>query len=287
MPYIDDQLLALKTLFEAKIRENGKKGKTSAIRSSALINIIHDSVKHELIQQRVDPTRIKPKLGKTSGESQLSGYYKQKKQDVCVEPKRIRKSKRTISWGPMASEKLEDKYGEEYTQNTLVINIRSQLSSIAKNTDTLFERTLAEALNLHKKYPDIVLGEVYLIPTHEYDESTMDDEREDHRIAFKEGHTNIAKYISFFKELSERKKDPNDPSKYEACKYERCALLVVDFNRDQPYLYRSTAELKAANLVPADFDIELADLSFDSFAEDILRIYGERFELQNLLVDPE
>lgn len=78
MPYIDDQLLALKTLFEAKIRENGKKGKTSAIRSSALINIIHDSVKHELIQQRVDPTRIKPKLGKTSGESQLSGYYKQK-----------------------------------------------------------------------------------------------------------------------------------------------------------------------------------------------------------------
>lgn len=280
MPYIDGQLLALKSLYESKIRENGKKGKTSAIRSSALINIIHDSVKHELIQHRIDPARIKPKLGKTSGESQLSGYYKQKKQDVCVEPKKIRKSKRTISWGPMASEKLEDKYGEEYTQNTLVINIRSQLSSVAKNTDTLFERTLAEALNLHKKYPDIVLGEVYLIPTHEYDESTMDDECKDHRITFKEGHTNIAKYISFFKELSDRRQVTD-----ELCKYERCALLVVDFNRHQPYLYRSTAELKAANLVPADFDIELADLSFDSFAADILAVYGERFELQNLLVD--
>ena len=278
MPYIDGQLLALKGLYESKIRENGKKGKTSAIRSSALINIIHDSVKHELIEQQVDPTRIKPKLGKTSGESQLSGYYKQKKQDVCVEPKRIRESKRTISWGPMASEKIEDKYGEDYTKNTLVINIRSQLSSIAKNTDTLFERTLAEALNLHKKYPDIVLGEVYLIPAHEYDESTMDDRR----ITFKEGHTNIAKYISFFKELSDRHQVTDDP-----CKYERCALLVVDFNRDQPYLYRSTAELKAENLVPADFDIELADLSFDSFAQDILAIYGERFELQNILADPE
>lgn len=278
MPYIDDQLLALKNLYESKIRENGKKGKTSAIRSSALINIIHDSVKHELIEQQVEPARIKPKLGKTGGESQLSGYYKQKKQDVCVEPKRIRKSKRTISWGSMASEKLEDKYGEDYTKNTLVINIRSQLSSIAKNTDTLFERTLAEALNLHKKYPDIVLGEVYLIPTHEYDESTMDDRR----ITFKEGHTNIAKYISFFKELSDRHQVIED-----FCKYERCALLVVDFNRDQPYLYRSTAELKAANLVPADFDIELADLSFDSFAQDILAIYGARFELQNILVDPE
>lgn len=277
MPHIDDQLLLLKKLFESQILSHGKKGKTSAIRSSALINIIHDTVKQELIAQGVDPSRIKPKLGKTSPESKLAGYYKQKKQDVCVEPKRIRKCKRTISWGPMASENLIDNYGEEYTINTLVINIRSQLSSVAKNTDTLFERTLAESLNLHKKYPAMVLGEVYLIPTHEYDESVMDD----HSISFKEGHINIAKYISFFKELSGHQATDEDP-----CKYERCALLVVDFNREQPYLYRTTAELKEDGLVPENFGIELADLSFDSFAEDILAAYQSRFQIQNIMADP-
>ena len=63
-----------------------------------------------------------------------------------------------------------DPYGEEYSKNTLVINVRSQMSSLAKNSDTLFERTFAEAMNLHMQYPDIVLGEVYLIPINEYDD---------------------------------------------------------------------------------------------------------------------
>ena len=47
------------------------------------------------------------------------------------------------------------------------------MSSLAKNSDTLFERTFAEAQNLHMRYPDIVLGEVYLIPVHEYDDDMV------------------------------------------------------------------------------------------------------------------
>lgn len=42
-----------------------------------------------------------------------------------------------------------DKYGFEFTEHTLSVNVRSQLSSIAKNFDTLYERTFAEAINLH------------------------------------------------------------------------------------------------------------------------------------------
>ena len=124
----------------------------------------------------------------------------------------------------------------------------------------------------------MVLGEVYLIPTHEYDETTMDDRR----IVFKEKQISIAKYISFFKALSERR-DVQD----ELCKYERCALLVVDFNREQPHLFRTTAELVNEGLLPEGFPIELADLSFDSFAADILATYRERFDIQNLLADRE
>ena len=34
------------------------------------------------------------------------------------------------------------------------------MSSLAKNADTLFERTFAEAMNLHMQYPNIVLSDV-------------------------------------------------------------------------------------------------------------------------------
>ena len=274
MLFIDAQLLKFKTEFENAIISNGVKGKESIIRSSMLINLIHDAVKYELIQQGVDPNQVYPHFGETKPELKIAGFLKQKDQDVCVAPKSIQKTPRKITWGPLANEDVTDTYGEEYTRNTLVINVRSQMSSIAKNTDTLFERTFAEALNLHMMYKDIVLGEVYLIPVYEYDEATMDARK----ISFKTHQTNIAKYISFFAAVN-RRTEKND----ELYKYERCALLVVDFREKQPMLYRTTAQLIHKGLLPKDFPIELAELSFDSFANDILASYQSRFILQNLM----
>ena len=66
--------------------------------------------------------------------------------------------------------------------------------------------------------------------------------------------------------------------------YERCALLVVDFNAEQPRLFRNSAELKAAGLISQNFQIEYATLGFDTFARDILRIYGDRYDIQNLML---
>ena len=157
MLFIDAQLLKFKTEFENAIISNGVKGKESIIRSSMLINLIHDAVKYELIQQGVDPNQVYPHFGETKPELKIAGFLKQKDQDVCVAPKSIQKTPRKITWGPLANEDVTDTYGEEYTRNTLVINVRSQMSSIAKNTDTLFERTFAEALNLHMMYKDLSL----------------------------------------------------------------------------------------------------------------------------------
>lgn len=274
MLLIDAQLLKFKTEFENAIIANGVRGKESIICSSVLINLIHDAVKYELIRQGVDPNQIYPHFGETKPELKIAGFLKQKDQDVCVAPKNIQKTPRKITWGPLANENVTDPYGEEYTRNTLVINVRSQMSSIAKNTDTLFERTFAEALNLHMMYKEIVLGEVYLIPIYEYDEATMDARK----ISFKAHQTNIAKYISFFAAVN-RRAEKND----ELYKYERCALLVVDFREEQPVLYRTTAQLIHKRLLPEDFPIELAELSFDSFAHDILTSYHSRFNLKNLM----
>ena len=273
MAYIDRQLLQFKNMIESSIVEGGVKGKESAIRSSALINLIHDAIKNELIEKGVNPRNVYPSLGATKPELKLAGFLKQKNQDVCVIPSGIKEAPTTIKWGPLAFENKEDPYGLEFSTNTLVINIRSQMSSLAKNADTLFERTFAEALNLHMRYPNITLGEVYLIPVHEYDDELV----KINKVGFRARQTNIEKYISFFNSINDRQVDGDDYA------YERCALLVVDFNKPQPYLFNNSEELKSAGLISHDFGIEYANLNFQDFAEDILRIYSERYNIDNLM----
>lgn len=274
LSFIDNQLVIFKNMIEQSIVQGGAKGKESMIRSSVLINLIHDAVKYELQEHGVIPSNIYPHFQETKPEIKLAGFLKQKDQDVCVIPSNIRKMPLSINWGPMAFQSKIDPYGQEFSSNTLVINVRSQMSSLAKNADTLFERTFAEALNLHMRYPDIVLGEVYLIPTHEYD----DVEVANHRVAFKRHQTDVEKYISFFNSINNRAVGG------EPYMYERCALLVVDFNAAQPRLFRNSSELKAAGLISQNFQIEYSTLGFDNFVEDILRIYGERYNINNLIV---
>lgn len=260
-------------MIEESIKTGGVKGKESMIRSSQLINLIHDAVKYELIQLGVARNQIFPRFGDKKPEIKLAGFLKQKDQDVCVVPSNVRKQPLIIDWGPMAFQRKRDPYGYEYSNNTLVINVRSQMSSLAKNSDTLFERTFAEAQNLHMRYSHMVLGEVYLIPIHEYDDEAV----KKNQVAFKKHQTDVEKYISFFNSINGRNLD--DP----AYMYERCTLLVVDFSKPQPRLFRSSDELKRAGVISSSFEIEYATLGFDNFARDILNIYDSRYDINNLM----
>lgn len=273
MAFIDDRLLEFKQLIENSIVEGGAKGKESMIRSSVLINLIHDAVKYEFIQAGVKHNNIYPHLGDTKPELKMAGFLKQKDQDICIVPSNIRKIPTTINWGPLAFENKTDLYGFDYSTNTLVVNVRSQMSSLAKNSDTLFERTFAEAQNLHMRYPNIVLGEVYLIPVHEYDDNLV----KRNQVGFHDRQTNIEKYISFFNSINNRSTGGEDYA------YERCALLVVDFNRPQPYLFRNSAELKRAGYISPSFGIEYSTLNFQGFVDDILGVYSERYDIRNLM----
>lgn len=273
MAFIDEQLIIFKKLIEEAIIDRGSEGKQSIIRSSTLINLIHDAIKYELINHGINPINIYPHFEETKPEIKLAGFLKQKDQDVCVVPSNIKKTPQIINWGPMKFLNKKDPYGYEYSTNTLVINVRSQMSSLAKNADTLFERTFAEALNLHMRYPDIVLGEVYLIPVYEYDDVAVSK----YEVCFKQHQTDIEKYISFFNSINNRQ---IEDSSYM---YERCALLVVDFSKRRPQLYRNSAELKSAGLISRNFNIEYASLSFDRFTDDILRVYSNRYNINNIL----
>lgn len=273
MAFIDEQLLAFKHMIESAILAGGAEGKESCIRSSLLINLIHDAVKFELIACGLRNENIYPHYGETRPEIKMAGFLKQKNQDICVLPAGIERKSQVITWGPMAFQNKIDPYGFEFSTNTLVINVRSQMSSLAKNADTLFERTFAEALNLHMRYPQIVLGEVYLIPVYEYDDILV----RERIVGFKSHKTDVEKYISFFDSINNRRSEQDDPFKYE-----RCALLIVDFRRQRPILFRNSTQLKDAGIISSDFEIEYATLAFDSFAKDIINIYAGRHKIENI-----
>jgi hypothetical protein len=256
-----------KTMEEAIIKD-GEKGQTSLIRSSVLINMIHEVVKKDLVDNDIDPTLLRPPLNDTKPEMKVAGFLKKKDQDVCVVPGDIKPKRRRIDWGPGQFEDLYDEYGEEYIESTLIINVRSQLSSIGKNTDTLFERTFAEPLNLRMVYDDVVLGEVYLIAVYEYDDQAMKSKE----VRFDTKPTDLKKYISFFSSISGRLDLDTDTFKYE-----RCALIIVDFSTNPPTLYHSTKELIDAGLLPSDYSLEYADISYDNFIQDVLKVYKSRF----------
>ncbi len=272
MSYIDEQLKKIKKMIEDAIIEGGAEGKNACIRSQAPIKLIHDAVKQELIDHGIMEELIFPPLGESKPEIKLAGFLKQKDQGICVVPEGIKEKSTPIDWGLMAFQNETDPYGFDYSRNTLVINVRSQMSSLAKNADTLFERTFTEALNLHMRYPNMVLGEVYLIPVYEYDGA----EAAKHKVAFKNKHVYAEKYITFFDEINKRQKIE------ETYKYERCALLVVDFRPDVPKLYRNSEELKKDGIISKSFPIEYASLAFDTFTEEIVDNYAERYPIKNI-----
>ncbi len=256
--------------------ENGLIAKESFIRSSKLIGLLHETVKHNLIEHGVYPRNIFPPFGFSNPEIKLAGFLKQKDQDITVVPRNIEPKKTEITWGPLSYEGIFDNYGLEYTRRSLVINVRSQLSSLAKNADTLFERTFAEAMNLHLIYNDIVLGDVYLIPVYEYEQSAA----KNNKIKFSNHRTSLEKYISFFSSISGRKDATKDEYKYE-----RCALIIADFSQEDPVLYSTTKQLKDANLISQDFDLELADISYPNMIDDLLDIYSKRFDINDIVFD--
>lgn len=255
---IDFDRTILSAQFNGKGYANGRKAKEALIRSQRIINYIHEFVKNEFIHCGVSPQMIFPPIGISKPEKKIKGFLKSKNQDVVIIP-----FERLI---PLTNTVLPE------LEQILSVNIRSQLSSLGKNIDTLYERTFAEALNLHLSYPNQCLGEVYLIPTHEYDDETMLQ----NRIIYKSV-SKIEKYILWFQAINNRRSTNKDEYKYE-----RICLLIADFRQETPKLYNSMEELKNDGLVPQNSTVSLENLTADNFAEDLLAIYAERFG-QNII----
>lgn len=169
------------------------------IRGSKLIDLIHTYVKKEMITLFPD-ARIHPQLGKTTPEKKLLGEFKTKKQDVFIEL-------------------------DEDINKCICINVRSQLSSVSKNFDTIFERTFAESLNLRLKFAHLTCGEFMLFPTKGCNKTT------DSSLEFMEK-IDVTKIIRSYNKIVA--KDTDDCTK--PWLYHSIALVFVDFEPEVPVI---------------------------------------------------
>ena len=272
MKYLDinQAVEEIKCLIETAIINGGESKKNNLIRSQKPICILHDVVKASFIDHGVHPDLVKPIYGEHRGEIKLAGFFKQKNQDICFMPRAVKAEKEILKFDGILKG-VSDKYGFNLTEKILSVNVRSQLSSSAKNFDTLYERTFAEALNLHLRCPKMVLGEFYMIPVYEYDNKLA----KQRIISFKENnqiHKHLEKYIHAFNAINNR----TDIESQEY-KYERVCLLIVDFNRPKPKIYNYTKELIKDGLLPTNTDAQIENINFPSFTRSLLDIYNQRF----------
>lgn len=269
---LNDALIKIKTDYEMAIKNGGNEEKNSAIRSSNIINNIHEFIKQEFINNSISPSKIHPAKSKTKPELELSGFLKTKKQDIAVIPSSPKKE--TITYNSILLGKT-DKTGFEMSQKAISVNVRSQLSSVGKNFDTLFERTYAESLNLHLRTSSIILGEIYLVPLVEYDQKFA----RKHEIEF--GKQLPEKYPIAFNALNNRQSMVN--SNY---KYERVVLLVVDFDNDEPIIMNK-GDLIDHGILNKKTAETIDDNLFNPYTliPDLLKIYEERHGGTNELKD--
>ncbi|GAB5418244.1 MAG: hypothetical protein Crog4KO_16510 [Crocinitomicaceae bacterium] len=263
---IQQAVEGFKELIESSITEGGIKAKEAMIRSSRPINFIHEAVKADFVRKGISADRIHPPLGASKPELKLAGFIKQKHQDVCVTPEGYIPEPEIMTEGILRE--ATDHFGKEYTERTISVNIRSQMSSLAKNFDTLYERTIAEAQNLHVRCQKMVLGEVYMIPVKEYDASVMDD----NLVRFIDKVGAVEKYIKSFQAINGRLDFTR-----EDYKYERVCLLLVDFAQTPAKIYSSNEELIRDGLLDANSTASIDELSWKTFTDAILSNYETRF----------
>lgn len=260
----------------------GNGTQASTIRKSRLIKYVHNALKTDFLNNNVHPSLVNPskkylqrvinpparQMNRArrlyDKELKIAGFLKTKKQDISIIPNNIHIAPQTLALNTMMNG-YYDIYGDLFTESVLSVNVRSQLSSIWKNFDTLYERTFAEALNLHQRLPNMVLGEVYLIPVKEYTDTSTDGNMVFNNI-------DVGKYIAAFQAINNRANSADE--KY---KYERCCLLIVDFDRAMPKIYNSSAELIQDGFLPQGSTISMAGLDYQNFVTDIMNIYSARF----------
>ena len=240
-----------------QLYDNGQKAKEALIRSQSLIMNIHECTKLSVLatlnQEFEEKWEVHPPVGNTSPELKIYGLLKAKNQDLVF--LREEPAPYIIESGPNAG--ATDLVGEQTTSTSLVIGVRSQMSSVDKNFDTLMERAFAETLNLRLRTPVLCMGEVYLLPLRELDDKAMLN----NIVSFKPKKVNIEKFINIFNAFSGRQ-SVNVEEQY---RYDASALVLINLQETPAKIITSGKELAEHDMpeeICSKFD-KIAPKNFD------------------------
>ncbi|GMO28826.1 MAG: hypothetical protein Ta2B_09730 [Termitinemataceae bacterium] len=182
----------------------------ASVRSQKFINVLHDYCITELHRVGIDDSNFQ-----IIKEATIYGSHKPKDVDVAV---------------------IENINGPQ-----IIIGIRSQMSSVAKNILTYYEEIIGDCISLHDRFPMAVLCYVYLLPKQPIKDGLVES-------------VNLERAEQLFERITGR----ND-WRATKDKYEHFAFLKIDFENDPPTLI---------DTIPI--------LSIDNFFDNILKTYNDR-----------
>jgi hypothetical protein len=245
--------------------ENGTAAKNAAIRSQVPIQqihlVVHDAIHKKLVSEGIPPKSSHPPAGHTSPELKVTGLIKQKAQDIVFLFDEQKKEE--ITDGPNRG--CIDIVGKAATSSAIVVGVRSQLSSVDKNRDTLMERAFAETLNIRLRTPTTVMGEVYVLPVYEYDANAV----KNCEVAWKTKRVRLEWFIQPSAGISELAV-PDDLHTYNAT-----AIGNLNINIHPPKVYHKPSQLRELGISK-----ELAELykvlTPDGYCTRLVNAYRDR-----------
>ena len=254
--------------------DNGNLALTRLTKSSQHILPIHEVVKCSIREALNISHLIYPEIGtlhvpNRSNELKVPMYGQPKNQDVTIvftEQERG-EGQDGLYWNNGRTHVDIDDV--EVARRCITVGVRSTLRSIANNINTLSERTGAETL-LQRAIcgmEESVKGEVYILAAREYNKTSAAD-----RTLQWTNHGMIEQYIRSFLGMSDRPtfREEDLYDWHDHVRYERAALIVVDFSQEQPLFYRNLREMVDAELITEEFynqyhqryDDELSPVNF-------------------------
>lgn len=124
----------------------------------------------------------------------------------------------------------------------LILSVKSLMSSITNNFTNTYEGMIGDVIGLHERYPYLIMCHLFLMPK----EVLKRDET-----------FPIEYYARLLGKINGRKDETDDVKKYE-----RIALLLVDFKQDSPEI---------VNNIPAD-----KSLRIETYFDDLSSLYKDR-----------
>jgi hypothetical protein len=137
---------------------------------------------------------------------------------IKIEPQKLQLMQEATLYGSHKNKDADIVLSNHVNGPQIIIGVRSQMSSVAKNMENYYEGIIGECISLHDRFPMAVIGYVYLLPTEPIKPGLTETVKLD-------------KAESLYEKITGRNdwRDAHD-------RYEHFAFLKVDFTDNPPKL---------------------------------------------------